>query len=62
MTPSTRRTVHAPPRRGALLALALAVATAVLIAACGGSTTSSFGAGGGAGESMGLETPAASGY
>lgn len=56
----TDRTVHAPRRRlGAAIALVFAIATTILVAACGG------GGGGGStvapGETMGLETPAATG-
>jgi hypothetical protein len=52
--------VHASPRRlGSAVALLLAVATACLIAACGGGqSTPGAGATTGAGETMGTETAA----
>jgi len=61
----TRGPVHARPRRLApALALILAFAASIAIAACGGSSTSSFGVGPttGPGETMGLESTAPSGY
>ena len=56
----SRDSVHAPPRRLApVVALILAFSTAILVAACSGGTTSSFGAGA---PTVPGETPAGSGY
>jgi hypothetical protein len=62
----SRDPVHATPARLApTIALILAFATAVLVAACGGGSGASQGVGGetsGPGDTMGLESPAPSGY
>jgi hypothetical protein len=57
----TERTVHTPRRRlGAAIALVFAIATTILVAACGGGGSGS-GSTVAPGETMGPETPAATG-
>ena len=65
MTPTrSQRSVHAPPRLAASVLALFLVLSGLILAACSGGATSSFGAGDQTlpTETMGLESAAPSGY